>query len=76
MTYSEFNDWCNERACDGFWGKNEAVICIEIIRQVHKQPFWKRKNAWNEYRNIAEKIVNATNEKINEILGETDETDR
>lgn len=22
MTYVEFKDWCNERACDGQWGCN------------------------------------------------------
>ena len=73
MTLKEFDDWCNERACDGHWGMNTAIICVGIIRAVYKIPFWKRKKVWNEeYREIAEEIVKVTNAKIEQIIGETE----
>lgn len=73
MTFKEFDDWCNERACDGYWGMNMALICAGIIREVYKIPFWKRKKVWNkEYREIAEEIVMLTNAKIEQIIGETE----
>ena len=42
MKYKNFNIWCNQRACDGCWGMNEAIFCINIIQQIQRQPFWKR----------------------------------
>ena len=71
MTFKEFNDWCNERACDGYWSMKTALICAGIIRKVYKIPLWKRKKVWNEeYREIAEEIVKVINEKIEQIIGE------
>lgn len=73
MTFKEFDDWCNERACDGYWSMKTALICAGIIREVYKIPFWKRKKVWNkEYREIAEEIVKVINEKIEKIIGETE----
>lgn len=72
MTFKEFNDWCNRRACDGCWGIKEAIICLSIGTEVYKFPFWKRKKVWKEL-SIAfgiEDIVNATNQKIKEITGQ------
>jgi hypothetical protein len=34
MTYSEFKDWGNERACDGLWSMNEALGYIEIRKRI------------------------------------------
>ena len=36
ITFEEFNEWCNMRACDGKWSMFMAVNCIEAIRQVRK----------------------------------------
>lgn len=71
MTFKEFNNWCNQRACDGCWGMKEAIICMRIGEEVYKFPFWKREKVWKEL-SIAfgiEDIVNATNQKIKEIIG-------
>lgn len=34
MTYAEFRDWSNERACDGRWSLTTALGCIEIRKRV------------------------------------------
>lgn len=73
MTFKEFDDWCNERACDGYWSMGTALTCVRIIREVYKIPFWKRKRVWNEeYREIAEEIVKVINEEIKQIVGEAE----
>ena len=70
MTYKEFLQWCNDRACDGCWGMLTAMVCIDIIEQMKSTPFWKRKKKWKEYeQKVVTELVNPTNEKIREILG-------
>ena len=72
MKFSEFLEWCNHRACDGCWGMQTAMFCAETIREVRKQPFWKREKYWqtlNKERGIVEKVVIPINEKIKEIYG-------
>ena len=64
MKYKEFIDWCNQRACDGCWGLQEAVMCLDIIDKVQKTSIFKRKNKWKEVEPVATEIVTKTNEKI------------
>ena len=46
ITFEEFNQWCNMRACDGQWSMFMAVNCMEAIRRVQKvKPFFGRKKA-------------------------------
>ena len=46
ITFEEFNEWCNIRACDGQWSMFMAINCIEAIRQVRKvKPLFGRKKA-------------------------------
>ena len=74
MTFKEFAKWCNERACDGCWGFNEAIICIDAGSQIRKLPFWKREKAWREINSkleIEERIVVPTNKKIEEYFSAT-----
>ena len=67
MTYKEFNEWCNDRVCDGHWGMNTVIFCIGVNEHMKKVPFWKKKKIWKEnYQDIAEQIVNLTKEKQNE----------
>ena len=76
MTFQEFDEWCNDRACDGYWNMNTAIACITIIRKIYDTPFWRRKRIWEkEYQEIAEQIVEQINTKIDELLGETDDAD-
>ena len=68
MTFKEFVIWCNERACDGCWGMNEATICIAIMAEVKNKPFWKRKKKWKMIEDeVVTKIVNPINKKIEEL---------
>ena len=34
MEYKEFVRWCNERAADGCWGMQTAMICASIIAEI------------------------------------------
>lgn len=68
MTFKEFVIWCNERACDGCWGMNEAMICIAIMSEIKNKPFWKRKKEWKKFEDeVVTKIVNPINKKIEEL---------
>ena len=46
MKFKEFVNWCNERACDGYWGMIEAMICIDLIGEIREASFWKREKLW------------------------------
>lgn len=35
MTYEEFKDWCNKRACDGQWSMNMARYCISVMQKIN-----------------------------------------
>lgn len=50
MKFKEFEEWCNNRACDGMWGMQEALVCISIIDSIGKQPFWRRKKEWERIK--------------------------
>lgn len=68
MTFKEFVEWCNERACDGCWGMIEAMACMDIVSNIRKLPFWKRKKAWKEKeQQVLDEIVNPINRKIEEM---------
>ena len=36
MSYEEFFNYCEERACDGRWSLEEAVLCLGIIRHMQQ----------------------------------------
>jgi hypothetical protein len=73
MTYKQFKQWCNERASDGCWGFREATSCIEILSNLKKLPFWKRKKMWDVIGDeVVRVIVEPTNRKIQEIRGAND----
>ena len=69
MTFKEFVDWCNNRACDGCWSLGTVVACIDIIREVRRKPFWKREKYWSEHykEDVVEQIVNPINKRIEEL---------
>ena len=62
MTYKQFRKWCNDRCFDGYWGHKEALICLNVVSEIDKLPFWKRNKAWQaEEEFIVNKIVNPIN---------------
>ena len=69
MKFKEFVSWCNDRAADGCWGSRHAMICIDVIHDVRKEPFWKREKYWKEtYENqVVISIINPINDKIQEL---------
>ena len=72
MTFKEFVEWCNKRACDGCWGMITAMSCIDLIKTVKKVPFWKREKYWKmEYeKRVLDEIVNPINEKMKHLVKE------
>jgi hypothetical protein len=56
MSYKEFDDYCNERACDGRWGFEEAIACLGMydeIENIVKGKLFKRKareKAWESLK--------------------------
>lgn len=78
MTYKEFRDWCNRRACDGCWGIREALICMTAVREVedaHSWLPWKEKKLkekrWQEVE-MKYKIMEIIVEPINKYLASFD----
>ena len=69
MSFKQFFRWCDERAHDGCWGMLEALICLDILDEILKLPFWKRKKKWREYEHdVVAQIVEPTNAKIRELM--------
>lgn len=69
MTFKQFKQWCNERACDGCWGMITAMACIDLIQRLNKIPFWKREKEWkNNYeKQVLEEIVTPIENKMREL---------
>jgi hypothetical protein len=69
MTFKQFTQWCDDRACDGHWDMLTAMVCIDLHDRVMLIPFWKREKTWkNKYMNqVLNEIVNPINKKIAEI---------
>ena len=72
MKYKEFVQWCNQRACDGCWGTEEAFVCIEVMGDIRKEPFWRREKVWRKKFEvfIVDTIVCPTNELIESMREE------
>ena len=69
MTYKEFKNWCNNRACDGCWGMKEAIICIGIIQEIEIMHFWKRNKKWKELeKDVVTLIIEPINKEIKEVF--------
>lgn len=71
MTFREFKAWANDRGCDGCWGMVEAAICLHVISEVNKEPFWRHEKCWSECyeEDTVRGIVLPTNAKIKEVCG-------
>ena len=66
LTFKEFTAWCNEQACDGWWGMVEAMVCIDLMAEIRKLSFWKREKFWRELyeKHVLDEIVEPINQKI------------
>lgn len=55
VTFDEFSEWANRRACDGQWSMLDAMISAEAISEVmkvksifHRKK--KREEAWEKFK--------------------------
>ncbi|MGL5718646.1 MAG: hypothetical protein ACRCX2_36920 [Paraclostridium sp.] len=74
MSYKEFVSYCNNRACDGRWGKNEAMNCIMIFESINsikvktlcftwrKKTEQAREDAWRKIKSAMIESVRGKNE--------------
>lgn len=73
MTYKEFQNWCNDRACDGRWGIQDAMLCIQTLDVINTTPFWKRKKVWKEFEPIIDKFMEIWKQKVKEVEEQNNE---
>lgn len=69
MKFKEFENWCNERACDGCWGMLEVMVCINLMNKIRKIQFWKREKFWKENyeQKVLEEIINPIVNKLEKM---------
>ena len=48
MKYKEFKQWCYQRIIDGYWCREDAIHCLNLITEFEKMSFFKRRKAWKE----------------------------
>ena len=71
MTYRQFREWCNERACDGCWSRDVAEACIAIMDVMRGLPWYRRRKFWNVISfSVMDNIVGPINRKIEEARRE------
>lgn len=72
MKFKEFENWCNERSCDGCWGILEAMTCIGLMNEIRKIQFWKREKFWKENyeKQVLEEIINPIEKKLEVMKNE------
>lgn len=69
MTYKEFKDWCNDRACDGMWHFHTFLACRDVIDTMESTIFFRRKKIWKKLEpEVMATIVEPTNSRIEERL--------
>jgi hypothetical protein len=57
MTFKEFDEWCNARACDGMWGIDIVIRSGIILDKMFKTPIWRRRKKWKEFEAEASYLV-------------------
>ncbi|MGL5718073.1 MAG: hypothetical protein ACRCX2_34030 [Paraclostridium sp.] len=67
MTYKEFISYCNDRACDGRWGRNEASNCIaiiDIISSIETKGLFKKRKTEKAREDAWQKLLVTIREEI------------
>lgn len=69
MKFKEFVSWASDRAADGFWSYQIAVVSSAIIDDVRKIPFWKRERIWRDKyeKDVLDELVTPVNERIEQL---------
>lgn len=68
ITFKEFEDFCNKRACDGCWNMISALNCIEIIRDCREHSWHKPKCEKYFREKYAEEITRFVNDIYIEMI--------
>lgn len=64
MTYIEFKNYTNDRACDGQWSLEMAIACIDIRKKIDRikaKGLFKRKATEELQENEWQKIISEFN---------------
>lgn len=70
MTFKQFKQWCNKRACDGCWGSHDALYCMNLIQNMMKSPWYRRNKIWKTIETqVLYAVVSQINQKIQEAMG-------
>jgi len=71
MRYKEFVKWCNDRATDGCWDMQTAMLCSGIIKDIQTIKWWNRNKYWKQHYEdeVVEVIVTPINKKRETWLG-------
>ena len=70
MTFKEFKLWCGDRVCDGRWGFDDAKFCIDLLDDMARIPWWRRKRVWKKIENkVVFAVVTPINKKIKDATG-------
>lgn len=71
MTFKEFMEWCNDRACDGTWNLREVTAVVDVVNDVTKKCRWRREKYWKKrYESrVMQQIVIPINKRIEENYG-------
>ena len=56
MTYKEFIDWCNCRACTGLWTIDVYTVFMGVAKDVNKH-FLKERYWQKNYKELVEPII-------------------
>ena len=57
MSFKEFDEWCNARACDGMWSLDIAINSGIILDKMFKTKIWRRRKMWKEFEPVASSMV-------------------
>ena len=71
VSFRQFVQWCNERACDGCWGIGTAAICIGVMEDVKARPRREQNKFWleNFEEEVRTQVIEPINAKIKEGYG-------
>lgn len=57
LSYKDFREYCNYRACDGRWSMDDAVISINLLDEIEKtvkvKGFFRKKKRTREAKELA-----------------------
>ena len=56
MSFKEFSKYCNDRAADGQWSLEEALLCLNSISKIYKIKVRNIGSLYNKERKLCETL--------------------